>query len=296
MPFAHVLLALLVAVIWGINYIFIKLSLDEFSPLFLCALRFLFASVPAIFFIKPPAAPFRIVALYGLVMFALQFAFLFMGMHAGMTPGMAALIIQVQVFFSMLFAIFFLGEKTSAWQNIGALISFMGIGVVAFHLDNNISLLGFILILLAAATWGVGNLITKKANRINMISLVIWGCFVACIPMLILSFIFEGSASMIYSYHHVTWTGATSLLYIVCISTWVGYGVWNWLISRYPIGMIVPFTLLVPVVGILSSIFILDEPFQFWKLVSGLLVISGLYINLLGSRLIRIKVQQEVST
>ena len=126
-----------------------------------------------------------------------------------------------------------------------------------------------------------------------MIALVVWGSFVACIPMFILSLIFEGPASMIYSYHHVTWTGASSLLYIVMVSTWVGYGIWNWLIGHHLIGQVVPFTLLVPVVGILSSVLILGEPLQSWKLASGLLVISGLYISLSRSRLFRLKRQQE---
>ena len=293
MPFSHILLALLVAVIWGVNFIFVKLALDDFSPLLLCALRFLLASVPAIFFIKPPAVPFKIVALYGLIMFALQFSLLFIGMSAGMTAGMASLIMQVQVFFSMFFAAVILGEKSSFWQIIGALVSFMGIALVGLHFDNNISVLGFVFILAAAATWGVGNLITKKIKHVNMMSLVVWGCFVACIPMFILSLAIEGPDNIAYSYQHLTATGVTSLLYIVFISTWIGYGVWNWLIGHYPVGMIVPFTLLVPVVGILSSVIFMGEPFELWKLISGLLVISGLYINVLSTRLFKVKVPQE---
>ena len=290
MPVTHVLLALLVVIIWGVNFIFIKLSLDEFSPLLLCALRFLLASVPAIFFIKPPAVPFRFVALYGIIMFALQFSLLFMGMHLGMTPGMASLIMQIQVFFSMLFAAVVLGERPGTGQIIGALVASFGIGLVAFHLDQDISLLGFLCILASAATWGMGNLITK----VNMISLVIWGCFVASIPMIVFTLIVEGPASVVFSYQHSSWSAVTSLVYIVCVSTWVGYGIWNWLISHYPVAMVVPFTLLVPVVGMLCSILILNEPFHLWKLISGLLVISGLYINLLSSRLFKVNVQQKI--
>ena len=294
MPVTHVLLALLVVIIWGVNFIFIKLSLDEFSPLLLCALRFLLASVPAIFFIKPPAVPFRFVALYGIIMFALQFSLLFMGMHLGMTPGMASLIMQIQVFFSMLFAAVVLGERPGTGQIIGALVASFGIGLVAFHLDQDISLLGFLCILASAATWGMGNLITKKINKVNMISLVIWGCFVASIPMIVFTLIVEGPASVVFSYQHSSWSAVTSLVYIVCVSTWVGYGIWNWLISHYPVAMVVPFTLLVPVVGMLCSILILNEPFHLWKLISGLLVISGLYINLLSSRLFKVNVQQKI--
>ena len=287
MPISHIVLVIFVVIIWGVNFLFVKLCLDEISPLLLCTLRFFLASVPAVFFIKPPSAPFKIVASYGLIMFALQFALLFLGMEAGMTAGMASLIMQVQVFFSMFFAVIFLGEQPSVWQVAGALVSFMGIGIVAMHFDTHVSLVGFIFILGAAATWGVGNLITKQLKTTNMISVVVWGSFVACLPMCILALIFEGAGSFVYTYKHVTWQGVGSLLYIVYASTWVGYGVWNWLISRYPVGMVVPFTLLVPVVGILSSILVLGEPFQTWKLVACLLVIMGLCINLINTRFSR---------
>ncbi|CEG58674.1 EamA family transporter [Legionella fallonii] len=292
MPTSHLLLTLLVVVIWGLNFIFVKLGLGELSPLLLCAVRFFLASIPAVFFIKPPAGvPFKIIALYGLVMFALQFAFVFMGMSAGMTPGMASLIMQVQVFFSMFFAVIFLGEQLNISQIVGALVAFMGIGVVALHFDADVSLLGFIMILAAAATWGVGNLITKKIKTNNFVAVIVWGSFVACFPMLLLSLLFEGPQQIAASYNQLTWTGIGSLCYIVYASTWVGYGIWNWLLGRYPVGMIVPFTLLVPVVGMLSSILLLGEPFQLWKLVSGLLVISGLCINILSPRLFVAKVQ-----
>ncbi|KTD08142.1 EamA family transporter [Legionella jamestowniensis] len=292
MPASHILLALLVALIWGINFLFVKLSLEEISPLFLSTLRFLLASIPAVFFIKPPAAPFRLILSYGLIMFALQFSLLFLGMHAGMTPGMASLLIQVQVFFSMFFAAAFLKEHPNPFQIVGALVSFSGIGLVALHFDSNISVLGFILILSSAATWGFGNLITKKAINVNMISLVVWGSFVAIIPMLLITLTFEGMTSVINTYNHLTWRGFSALAYIVYISTWVGYGVWNWLVSRYPVSTIVPFTLLIPVVGILSSVIILGEPFQLWKLAAGLLVISGLCINVLSTRFFGVKLNQ----
>lgn len=295
MPFTHLLLALLVVLVWGINFIFVKLSLDEISPLLLCALRFLLASVPAVLFIKPPEVPFKIIASYGLVMFGLQFSLLFIGMQIGMTPGMASLLMQVQVFFSMFFAVIFLGEQPNIWQVVGAFVSFIGIGLVATHFDDNVSLLGFLFILGAAATWGIGNLITKQIKSNNLISVIVWGSFVVCFPMFLLALIFEGPGSFTYTYENLSWKGTVSLLYIVYISTWVGYGVWNWLISRYPVGMIVPFTLLVPVVGILSSIIILGEPFYMWKLVAGLFVISGLCINILSTRFLMVKTQPETA-
>ncbi|MHB1949568.1 MAG: EamA family transporter, partial [Gammaproteobacteria bacterium] len=120
--------------------------------------------------------------------------------------------------------------------------------------------------------------------KVNMIALVVWGSLVACLPLLLLSFIFEGSEKIIASYHHLTWVGVSSTLYIVYASTWIGYGIWNWLVSRYSVAMIVPFTMLVPVIAMFSSVLFLDEPFYLWKLLAGLLVITGLCINFLAPR------------
>lgn len=290
MPLKHFLLTLLVVLIWGMNFIFVSFSLKEISPFLLCAVRFFMASIPAIFFIKKPAASFKLVALYGLVMFALQFSLLFIGMHMGTTPGIASIIMQVQVFFNMFFAAVVLGERPHSWQILGALIAFSGIALTGLHCDKNISLLGFIFILAAAAAWGVGNLITKRIKNVNTMSLVVWGSFIASFPMLILSLLFEGPSRMIETYHHLTGLGILSVCYIAYASTCVAYGVWNWLVSRYPINVIVPFTLLVPIIGVLSSVLILHEPLLAWKLIAGLLVMLGLGINLLGTRFFTRKV------
>lgn len=297
MPVSHLLLAILVVIVWGLNFLFVTFSLEEFSPLFLCALRFILASIPAVFFIKPPVdVPFRLVVLYGMIAFSLQFSFLFMGLYVGMSPGMASIVMQTQVFFSLFFAMIFLGEQPKIWEIVGALVSFSGIVLIAMNVENNNSFWGFIFILAAAASWGLGTLITKKIKNKsdrNMFSLVVWGSFVAFIPMLALSLIIEGPKSIMYTYYHVTWVGVYSLLYTVYLSTLIGYGVWNWLLSRYAVGVIVPFTLLVPIVGVLSSILVLGEPFERWKLVAGLLVVGGLCINLLRTYLGR---QRVVST
>jgi O-acetylserine/cysteine efflux transporter len=285
MPIAHCLLALLVVAIWGVNFLFVSIALEEIPPLFLCAIRFVLTSLPAVFFFKLPRESYKMVAIYGLVMFASQFSLLFLGMSAGMPPGMASLIMQVQVFFSMFFAAIMLDEKPFSWQIVGALISFSGIAIVAMHFDKTVTFLGFVFILAAAATWGFGNLLTKKLTHVKTIPLVIWGSFFACFPMLLLSFFFEGMDVIPATYQRLTWHGVGAVFYIVGASTWIAYVSWTWLVSRYPVGIVVPFTLLVPIVGILCSVIFFGEPLQFWKLLAGLLVIGGLCINLLGSRL-----------
>lgn len=284
MPLPHFLLAILVVIIWGVNFLFVSIALHEIPPFLLCAVRFLLTSLPIIFFIKPPTGAFKQVAIYGLVMFAMQFAFLFFGMSVGMPAGMASLIMQVQIFFSMFFAAIFLKEKPYSWQIVGAVISFFGIGIVAANFDQNVTVMGFIFILLAAATWGYGNLMTKRITHVKTLTLVVWGSLAACVPMFILSLLLEGNHVLQITYHALTWSGVSAVFYIVGASTWIAYVSWTWLVSRYPVNLIVPFTLLVPVVGLFCSVLFLGEPLQWWKLIAGILVVSGLCISVLGNR------------
>ncbi len=278
------LIAILVIVIWGFNFIFIKYGLDEIPPLLFCAIRFFLASIPIIFFIKLPKVPFKMVALYGMTIFGLQFSCLFTSMYVGMTPSIASVLIQTQVFFSLFFAAIFLKQKLHLWQIGGALISFSGIALVGIHLDQSISLLGFLLVVAGAASWGVGNLFAAQLKHVNPFALVAWGSFVACIPTFFFSLLIEGPGAIILSYTHISALGIIAILYVVYLSTWTAYGAWNWLLSRHSVATIAPFTLLVPVVGMLSSAWILNEPIPFWKILVAILVTFGLLINLLGAR------------
>lgn len=285
MSISHIALVILVTIIWGLNFIFVKTALDELSPFMLSALRFILASIPFVFFIKPPKINFLWVMLYGLIMFALQFTLLFFSMRAGMSPGLASIILQVQIFFSMFYAAVLWKELPSIWQIIGALISFIGIGLVATHLDNQITVTGFLLALAGAAAWGLGNVINKSIGQVNTMALVVWGSFTAAIPMILLCLSIDGVDAITASYHKLNYKGISSVLYIVYISTLIGYGSWSWLLNRYTVSAVVPFTLLIPIFGMLSAILILGEPFYAWKLWAGILVVGGLGVNLLGARL-----------
>ncbi len=287
MSILHFFLAILVILIWGCNFIFIKWGLQEMSPFLLCAARFLLASIPIIFFIKPPQGQLRMIALYGLITFAMQFSFLFLGMHVGMTPGLASLLMQLQVFFSIFFAAIMIKEIPHPLQILGSVVSFSGLVFVALHLNNEITLAGFLLVISAAASWGLGNLISKKMGRVNVLSVIAWGSFFAFIPMMFISFIFDGPKTITQSLQHLSWIGIISACYISYAATWVAYSAWNSLLIRYPVATVAPFTLLVPIVGMVSSMLVFDEPLQSWKLIAAILVITGVFINLVGMRIIK---------
>jgi O-acetylserine/cysteine efflux transporter len=287
MQLSHFFLAVLVFMIWGFNFVVVKLGLEEIPPLVLGFARLFLTSIPAVFFIKRPKVPLRMVVLYGLVMFALHFGLLFMGMNTGVPPGLTSLLLQFQIFFTVLLGVLFFGEKLHPWQIIGGLVSLTGIVLIGMHMDGGGTLTGFLLVIGSAVSWGIGNLISKKIGKVDMIALVIWGSFFAWPPFLALSLMTEGVDKFIDIFRHVTWVSTGSVLYITYLSTLVGYGSWSFLVHHHPFSTIAPFALLVPVFGMLSSIVVLGEPLQEWKVFAGVLVVSGLCINFLFPRIFR---------
>jgi O-acetylserine/cysteine efflux transporter len=218
-------------------------------------------------------------------MFALQFKLLFFGMAAGVTAGLASLLLQVQVFFTVLLAVVFMDEKPSGWQIAGAIVAFSGIGLVAANLGGDISALGMLLIIAAAASWGAGNLVSKRLGKIDMLALVIWGSFVAWPPLLLASFILEQDAWNLAGMPELTWRSFASIGYNAYPVTLLGFAAWNWLLSHYPAATVAPFSLLVPVFGFASSALVLGEPIHAWKVMAAALIMAGLCINLTAVRI-----------
>ncbi|MBX3598669.1 MAG: EamA family transporter [Rhizobiaceae bacterium] len=287
----HLLLALTVVFFWGINFAIIKLGLRQVSPLGLGVARFVLATFPWIFFVRRPQAPLSLIALYSFFMFALQFGFLFTGMQVGMSAGLSSLLLQLQVFFTIGLSIPLLGERPTIWQALGAIVSFSGIAVVAAHMGGDISGTGLVLLICAAAAWGTGNIVSRIISNTygseDMLGLVCWGSLFAIPPLLGIALVLEPAAFM-NSFTQFDWVSVGSIAYIVYIATLFGFVVWSSLLARYPVAMIAPFTLLVPVFGFLGSSVLLGEPMQPWKLAAAALVIAGLVINLFGARFSRL--------
>lgn len=217
-------------------------------------------------------------------MFAGQFGLLFLGMHLGVTAGLASLVLQAQVFITIALAALALKEPLSAPQLAGAFIAAAGLVVVATHTGGDVSLAGLLCLLLAAASWGAGNLVSKRMGRVNSLGLVAWGGLVVPLPMLAASLAFEGPAMIWHSLTHLSRHGILSVAFIVYVSTGVGFSLWNWLLARHPAASVAPFALFVPVAGLLSSALVLGESIPSWKLVAAILVLGGLAINVFGPR------------
>lgn len=275
-------LALLIVLIWGTNFIAVFVALKSYPPFLLSAVRFGLSALPWVFILPKPNAPFKFILGYGVFNFALQFGLLFSGIHLGLSPGLASLLLQVSVFFSMGLAFLFFKEKPGLLKIYGSLISFVGIGIVALHIDGRATLIGLVLTLLAAVAWAAGNMFTKKVNAQSPLSLVVWGNLIAFPFMTIVSITMEGPTVIEHSLQNTSWAIVAAVFYIVYISTHIGYGAWGFLLKSYSASAVVPFTLLIPVVGFLSSAVFLGEDLPWWKIVASLFIMGGLVFALLG--------------
>lgn len=285
MKLTHLLMVLAVVAIWGFNFVFIRIGLNGVPPILLCGIRFFLSAVPAVFFIRRPPCSWSILAKYGLVMFALQFSFLFSAIKIGMSPGLASLLMQLQAFFTMAIAAWVFKERPSTWKITGAIISMSGIVLVAFHTSvSDITLPGLGLTLLGAFSWGVGNILSKKVGSVSPIALVVWASLIACPALMALSFVIEGPQIMGQALQNLSLPSVGAIIYIVYFSTHIAYSLWSYLLNCYPASAVAPFSLLVPIFGFLGSVIVLGESLPHWKIQAAILVIAGLCFNVLETR------------
>lgn len=281
----HLLLTLLTVFVWGTNFIAIYIGLKDIPPFLLCAIRFGLAAFPWVFVLPRPKAPLKLIIAFGLFNFALQFGFMFTGMHLGLSPGLASLVLQVQVFFSIALAFLLFGEKPGIMKIAGSLISFIGIGIVATHIAGGTTFIGLVLILLAALSWAMGNMVTKKIDAQSPLSLVVWGSLAAFPFMTVASLLVDGPAAIGSAFQHISLPAIGAIIYIVYFSTHFGYGSWGFLIKTYSTPIVVPFTLLIPVFGFMSSAIFLGEDLPFWKILASLFIMGGLLFNLMEKQI-----------
>ncbi|ANR77519.1 acetylserine transporter [Kosakonia sacchari] len=288
-----VLLAMLVVVAWGLNFVVIKVGLHNMPPLMLAGLRFVLVAFPAILFVARPRVPLRLLLGYGLTISFGQFAFLFCAIKFGMPAGLASLVLQAQAFFTIILGAGVFGERLQIKQLVGITLAVLGVLVLIESSLNgqHVPLLGFLLTLAGAFSWACGNIFNKKimqhSSRPAIMSLVVWSALIPIVPFMIASLIFDGPALMLQSVVSIDFTTLLSLVYLAFIATILGYGIWGTLLGRYETWRVAPLSLLVPVVGMASAAFLLGETLSALQLVGAVLVMAGLYINVFGFRLRR---------
>jgi O-acetylserine/cysteine efflux transporter len=284
MPLRHVLLALLVVAIWGFNFVIIKLSVEALPPILAAGLRFVAAALPAVLFVRPPKAPWWLVAGFGLSLGFALYGFLNLALAWGMSAGLSSLVLQTQAFFTMALAFVLLGERPSRFQVIGAVIAFAGIGVIAIERLSATALLPLGMTLMAALSWGLANVLTRKAGQVNALAFTVWGSLAAPLPLIGLSLLVEGPEVVMDALAGFGWREAGLIAFLAYPATLLGGGIWSWLLGRHPASTVAPFTLLVPITGLLSGYLVLGETITPIEIGGAALVIAGLVVTVWRGR------------
>ncbi|CAG9260957.1 EamA family transporter [Paraburkholderia unamae] len=280
------LLALVVVLAWGVNFVVIKVGLHGVPPLLLGALRFMLAAFPAVLFVKRPQMPLRWLLAYGATISLGQFAFLFTAMYVGMPAGLASVVLQAQAFFTLGFAAFFLHERFHAQNVIGLLIAAGGLALIGMQSMGSgaggMTIAGFLLTLCAACMWALGNIVTKKVGKVDLVGLVVWASLVPPLPFLVLSYWMEGPQRMGQALAGIGMASVGAIVYLAFVATLVGYSLWSRLLSKYPASQVAPFSLLVPIVGLASASLLLGEQLTAAEIGGAVLVMGGLAVNVFG--------------
>ncbi|MGY2272457.1 MULTISPECIES: EamA family transporter [Pseudomonas] len=276
----HLSLAVLVTLVWGVNFPITKLGLRAIDPFVLTGIRFALAALPLVFFIKRPAVKFSYVAAYGFIFGLGMWGVINYGIQVGVSPGIASLIIQLSVFFTMGWGFVLFKEKIRGAQMLGAVLALIGLAGIISTQEGNHAVLGVMLIVLSAVAWSVGNVIIKKSGVKEIFSFMVWASLIPPIPLFLTAWLMHGSAAFEGLQASLDLTAVLSILFQVYLATHFAYWGWNSLLKLYPVSTVAPLSLLIPVFGITSSMLILDERISTPNLISIGIIIVGLAVGL----------------
>lgn len=274
------LLAALVASLWGFNFVVIDWGMTDVPPLLFVALRFVAVVLPAVLLVPRPDAPWRTIAAVGAFMSLGQFGFLYVAMAAGMPPGLAALVLQAQVVFTILLAAVVLREPPTLPQALGVGLGVLGLVVVGLGRGGHVPLLALVLCLLGALSWGIGNVVSRSSGVTGGLSLTVWSALVVPVPLFVMSLLLDGPGEVYAALAGFSWQAAVSTLYTAGLASLVGYGIFNGLLSRWPSSAVVPWVLLAPVVAMASAWWLLDQRPNAAESAGGVLLLIGVLIAL----------------
>jgi O-acetylserine/cysteine efflux transporter len=284
LSFRDLVLALAVVFVWGVNFAIIRIGLNALPPLLFASLRFTFVLLPWVFFLPRPKVAWANLVLYGVAIGFGQFGLLFIAMNGMISPGLASLVIQMQVFFTIALSMARTGEQLKPYQLAAFALALAGMGVIMAHNGHGATLAGLALTLMAALSWAMANQASKEAGAVNALAYVVWASIFSLPPLYLLSLWREGWPAIAAGISHATLATWGVVLWQSIGNTMFGYGVWAWLLSRYPAATVSPLSLLVPVFGFAASALLLGEPLESWKIGAGLLVMAGLAVNTFWGR------------
>jgi O-acetylserine/cysteine efflux transporter len=278
------LIAVTVTCIWGVNFSVIKLGLASLDPFMLSGLRFLLCALPLVFFIKKPDVKFIYLISYGIFFGVGLWGMVSLGIYFGISAGMASLVLQMSVFFTIVLSYFILGDTIDISKKIAFVLALFAIGLIITITDGSVTYIGLAFVLFGALSWAITNIIIKKAQITQVFAFIVWSSLFSPIPLFLLAYLTQGEIVYIEFFQNLNQTAIFSILFQVYPTTLLGYWIWNSLLTKYPVSIVAPITLLVPLFGLLGSYFIFDETIGSIKIFACILIVVALIINTFGAK------------
>ena len=274
----HLALFVGIMLIWGLNLVIAKIGLAHLPPLFFMALRFALVALLLVPFAKRPVRAWRKLLLISVTLGFLHFALMFTGLTQ-IDAATAAITVQLQVPFAAILAALFFGDRLGWRRALGLAIAFVGTGLIAGEPRIAGQYLHLAMVVGAAFFWAVANIQIKSLDNIDGLTLNAWVSIFAAPQLLLASALLE--EGQIQAIKAADWIIVGAVVYQAVLVVCVGYGLWYWLLRQYALNQAMPFTLLVPVVGVAAGVLILGEPLTFALIAGGLLTIVGVGIIVL---------------
>lgn len=267
-------LILLVCVAWALNFLVSAHALREIPPFLFTAVRFGLLAVPLVFLLRAPASgqwPRLLAAC--LCIGVLHFGLSFLALRLSSDLSSPAILMQSYIPLTALLAWWVLGERFAWRTGLAIAVSFGGVLVLGFDpvvLANPAALLTMLASALALA---VATVLMKPLRGVDVWNMQGWTAVLAVLPLLAISLVFEpGGLAMLGQASWIGWGGAA---YAAFVSSLLGHGLYYVLVQRYPVAMLTPWLLLVPVFAIALGIaFWGDRPGpRLW--IGGAMVLGG---------------------
>lgn len=278
MPLYAVAAALFVALCWGGNFSASKFSMESFPPFMTVGLRFVIvcALLAPFALIKKPYPKFKDMLFLAMTLIVLHFAMIFLAMNMGLSITSVIVATQLGVPFSCVVSSVLFNDHLGPWRAFGLLVAFLGVLMVALTPNASEHWQAFMLATFGAFAWSSANIYMKRMKPTKVVALLFWPGLIS-LPIL-------GAMTLLFEHDHLqklqdaTWVSWGGILYSTVFSSLIGYGLWNWLIGKYPLSQVVPYSLCVPIAGIAGGVLIFGDAFTLQVQIGAALTIAGVGI------------------
>lgn len=273
MKASHTILAIFICIIWGVNFVVAKAAVTHIPIFFFLGARLALASLIMAPFMHKPDLPFVDIFKISITLTVLHFGFMFGGLSMGIDSSVAVVIDQLRVPFVLILGYFLFGETIGRKGAFGIALALLGTFIITGAPTVSSNYLAMWMMVGGAAAWAFYNIQVKNIKNVKVLSFIGWVSLFGAPQLFIISAIFEHG--QLESLQQSPQMAVLSLLYMAVFVTIVGHGSWFYLLQKHPVNKVVPYSLMIPVFGMIAGTIFLDEILTWQIIVGALFTITG---------------------